>query len=141
MTQEETISRLDDALEHGETDSAGFYAEMVRQRYADYDNGLSDNAVIGTNKSGGKQHNRPYRSEALFFNALLAISNLRWDAVVNKGYDDDNYKLIDKTDHIGRALTHLFAYMAGDNSNDHLCHAACRVLMALELELTNETQE
>lgn len=98
-------------------------------------NCLSDDLEIRTNENGGKQHNRPYRSEALFFRALLAISNLRHDAVINKGYEDDNYKLIPKKEHIGRALTHIFAYMAGDKSNDHLVHAACRILMALELEL------
>ena len=98
-------------------------------------NGLSDNAEKGVNEQGGCQHIRPYRSEALFFRALLAVSGVRYDAVANNGYPDDNYKLIPKTEHIGRALTHLFAYMAGDKSNDHLSHAATRVLMALEMEL------
>ena len=104
-------------------------------------NGLSDDLEIKTNESGGKQHDRPYRSEALFFRALMAISSLRHDAVVNKGYEDENYKLIPKREHIGRALTHIFAYMAGDKSNDHLCHAACRVLMALELELEEKDND
>ncbi len=105
------------------------------------DNELSNNAEVGTNESGGRQHIRPFKSEALFFNALLAISKLRYEACTVNGYGDDNYKKIPKREHIGRALTHLFAYMAGDKSNDHLCHAACRVLMALELELANEAQE
>lgn len=98
-------------------------------------NNLDDKQPVVTNAAGGIQHERPYRSQALFFKALLAISNVRYDAVVNKGYSDDNYKLIDKYDHIGRALTHIFAYMAGDTSNDHLAHAATRILMALEIEL------
>lgn len=97
--------------------------------------GLSDNEPIKENEAGGKQHERPYRSQALFFKALLAVSGVRYDAVVNKGYQDDNYKLIPKEEHIGRALTHIFAYMAGDKSNDHLAHAATRILMALEMEL------
>lgn len=101
-------------------------------------NGLSDNAPIGQNEAGGKQHERPYRSQALFFKALLAVSGVRYDAVVNKGYPDDNYKLIPKEEHIGRALTHIFAYMAGDKTNAHLEHACTRLLMALEMELDND---
>lgn len=98
-------------------------------------NGLSDDCAVEMNGDGGFQHSRPYRSEALFFKALLSVSGVRYDAVVNKGYPDENYKLIPKRVHIGRALTHIFAYMAGDKSNDHLAHAATRILMALEMEI------
>lgn len=104
-------------------------------------NGLDDNQAISKNEKGGIQHERPYKSEALFFNALLAVSGLRYEACKVKGYPDDNYLNIDKREHIGRALTHLFAYMAGDTSNDHLTHAACRVLMALEEDLTETKEE
>lgn len=102
------------------------------------DNGLSDSGVIGTNAAGGKQHDRPYRSGALFFKSFLALSHLRWDGFTNKGYEDDNYKLIPAEEHIDRALTHLFAHKAGDQSNEHLLHAVCRVLMALEMFLDEQ---
>lgn len=97
--------------------------------------GMSEDRDIETNQSGGKQHARPYRSEALPPLAILAVSNVRWKAHEEHGYEDDNYKLIDRREHVGRAITHLFSWLYGDTSNEHLAHAATRVLFALEEEL------
>lgn len=97
--------------------------------------GLSEREAIHENEQGGKQHKRPYRSQAVMPKACLAVSAVRCKAYEEYGYADDNYKQIPLDEHLGRALTHIWAYLAGDKSNDHLSHAACRLLMALELEL------
>lgn len=118
----------------------GEWTSTVNPDYSLVD-GMSDTQPIQTNENGGKQHERPYASEMLPPKALLEVSHVRWEANEIYGYEEMNYKLIDKRKHVGRAITHLLSWLAGDTSNEHLSHAATRVLFALEMELDEKEKE
>lgn len=49
-----------------------------------------------------------------------------------KDHDEGGWRELSRRAHISRALRHLALYLTGDTSEDHLRHAACRCLMALE---------
>lgn len=64
--------------------------------------------------------------------------------VVKQGaekYGALNYMKIPTGDHLNHCLQHIFAYLMGDTSDDHLSHAMVRMLFACEVEHHNDVQE
>lgn len=93
--------------------------------------GVGPDAEVVENKAGGRQSACAYSfAEGFPAGAICDVA-----AVVKHGkekYGPDNWRKIPRKDHLDHALTHLFAYIAGDEQDDHLEHAACRLLFALE---------
>lgn len=61
---------------------------------------------------------------------VVKIGADRYDESV----DERNYTKIPVYDHINHAIQHLFAYLAGDTSDDHLGHAIVRCMFAFEVD-------
>jgi hypothetical protein len=50
-------------------------------------------------------------------------------------YGENNWRGIPVSDHLNHALIHIYAYLSGDTQDNHLGHAACRMMMAHEQAL------
>lgn len=92
--------------------------------------GVGPDAPTVTNPRGGRQSDSPYALDALPFRAVLGVAKVLKHGKTQ--YGKDNWRLIERWEHINHALAHIMAFGAGDKSDDHLEHAACRILFALE---------
>ena len=94
---------------------------------------VGPDAPIVENANGGRQSDCPFS----LVHSFPSLAVLRVGAVVKAGltrYEPDNWRKIPQRDHLNHALVHMLAYNAGDRSDAHLDHAACRLLFALETE-------
>lgn len=90
----------------------------------------SESELIDTNSKGGRQSKI---TEALSLLPPLAqLEKARVLAEGAKKYGINNWKLISRDDHLNHALRHIFLYISGDTSENHLVNAACRMDFALE---------
>ena len=84
----------------------------------------------------GHQSPTYYRFDLLDAKAMFAIAEN-----VAKGaekYGEDDWRGIPIQDNINKALIHIYADLAGDTQDDHLTHAATRLIFALALRLAEE---
>lgn len=101
--------------------------------------GLGVDAPVITNDKGGMQSASPYRIDLMPPKALFAVAEVL--AIGARKYAKNNWKKIDIDDHLNHALAHAFAYLAGDTTDDHMGHFACRAMMALEMQLEKSAAE
>jgi hypothetical protein len=96
--------------------------------------GVGPDAPVVVNEKGAKQSGTPYRTDLLPALATLEVAKvLKYGA---DKYGDNNWRGIPVGDHLNHMMTHALAFLAGDQSDDHLGHMACRALMALETHKT-----
>lgn len=89
-------------------------------------------AEIVTNTQGGKQSKAEYLWTDFCPKALLRVARL--SCAGKEKYGADNWRKITAKEHIDHAVSHLMLWLAKDTSEDHLTHAAWRVLAAMGVE-------
>lgn len=99
---------------------------------------LGPGAPVVTNAAGGKQSRSPVALD------VVPEALLRVGAVFFHGEEkyetapqlvgDENWRKITAREHVRHSINHLFAWLKGDFTDDHLEHATCRLLMAIERE-------
>jgi len=95
--------------------------------------GVGPDAPTETNENGASQSTAPYAFTSLDPHALFRVAQTA--AAGDAKYGVDNWRGIPTIDHLNHALTHIYAHLADDISDDHLAHAACRMLMALAIQI------
>lgn len=91
---------------------------------------IGKDAKTVTNKKGAKQSETGINMDLVPAKAILRIGEVVHSGA--KKYGRDNWRDLSLADNINHAITHLYAFLAGDKSDAHLSHAACRALFALE---------
>lgn len=87
--------------------------------------------TITTNSRGGKQSHLDGRCDLLPALGVLDVAKVV--ALGAERYAPFNWHDISVAEHLNHALTHLMHHVAGDEGEDHLAHAGCRLLFALEI--------
>ncbi len=103
--------------------------------------GMDPDQPIEENELGGKQSSSPYAFHLLPISAMFAAAETAKYGADKYGEDfnNRNYTKISAIEHVNHAIAHLYAYLAGDESDDHLAHAIMRTMFAYDCA-RNEAQ-
>lgn len=88
-----------------------------------------------TNVEGGSQSVINETFTTMPLRALRALSQLQ--RLGDQKYGPHNWRKISETDHLDHGFAHMLGHSSGDETEDHLLHAAWRLFAALEVHLTD----
>lgn len=94
---------------------------------------VSPDAPTITNEKGGSQSDVNVRFDLIDAKALFRMAGVLDHGA--KKYGANNWRHIPVEDHLNHLLMHVYAYLAGDETDDHLSHALCRATFALGVRL------
>lgn len=101
---------------------------------------MSPDTPVVTNEQGGKQSHTPYGFHLLPTSAVFAAAEVAAYGAEKYGetYQDRNYVKIPAEEHVNHCIQHLYAYLAGDTSDDHLGHAIVRAMFAYDVSRNSQ---
>ena len=73
-----------------------------------------------------------YRFDLMDPMAMFALGKVLYEGA--EKYGTDNWRHIPTNNHINKALIHIYAYLAGDTTDEHLEHAFTRLMMAIAVK-------
>ena len=94
-------------------------------------NGVAEEEMT-TNNNGGRQSKLEYRFDLIDTKAIFALAHVLHTGKVR--YGKDNWRKIDTESHLNHAISHIYAFLAGDKQDDHLAHALTRLVMSIGVE-------
>lgn len=97
---------------------------------------VSPDAKTATNEHGGSQSLIPVRFDLIDGKALFEMAKVLHDGA--EKYGVNNWRKIPVNDHLNHGIMHAYAYLAGDDTDDHLSHLLCRATFALGVALQED---
>jgi 5'(3')-deoxyribonucleotidase len=94
--------------------------------------GIGPDAPATINAQGGRQSALPYRFDLVDPTVMFVLAEILAGGAAK--YGKWNWRRIGVNDNLNHALSHIYAYLAGDRQDDHLGHAFCRLHFAKSLE-------
>ena len=98
---------------------------------------------IVTNEAGGKQSDSPFGFQFLPARSMFAAARVALQGArkYHETVNDRNYLKIPVEEHISHCIQHLYAYLAGDTTDDHIAHAMVRCMFAFDVSESEKEME
>lgn len=93
---------------------------------------------VSVTEAGGMHAELNCRFDLIDSKALFKLAAALHEGGVK--YGDENWRKVPIRHQLNHALTHIFAYLAGDTQEEHLSHAFTRMMFATALEKEGENE-
>ena len=101
--------------------------------------GVGKDEPTTINEKGGAQSETLYRFDLVDPLAMMEMCKVLKEGSDKYGkYGFENWRNIPIYEHLNHLLIHTYAYLAGDESDEHLSHIMCRAMFAQGVAVQNE---